>query len=221
MLDADGPDGKMHRSMVALYRLDAAAAEIAARFGADPGADPWAGDYVTPGRFAPVIVRGRDGMRRLVPRLYGVPPPPAAALGGARPVATVRNLESPFWIGNLRHTQFRCLIPVTAFQLWGPAVDHGTERRAQHWLGVSSQSIFAFAGIWRDSEVMSFAILTCEPNRLVGALQTTAMPVILEAENYDAWLRGDWKEAQKLVASYPSQLMRDTVAGPSSPPPLD
>jgi putative SOS response-associated peptidase YedK len=93
-----------------------------------------------------------------------------------------------------------------------------TGRRAQHWLGVSSQPIFAFAGIWRDSEVMSFAILTCEPNRLVGALQATAMPVILEAENYDVWLRGDWKQAQKLVASYPSQLMRGAVAGPSSPP---
>ena len=204
--------------MVNLYRLDASAAEIATRFAADQGDDPWAGDYVTPGRFAPVIIRGRDGRRRLMPRLFGVPPPPAVALTGGRPVATVRNLESPFWIGTLRHTDYRCLVPVTAFQAWGPGKDRETGRRAQHWLSVAGQPIFAFAGIWRDSEVMSFAILTCAPNRLVGALQMAAMPVILQAEHYDNWLRGDWKEAQKLVASFPSQLMRDSIAGPPLPP---
>jgi putative SOS response-associated peptidase YedK len=204
--------------MVALYHLSAPAADIAQRFGADQGDDPWAGDYVAPGRFAPVIVRGRDGMRRLVPRLFGVPPPPAAALNGGRPVTSVRNLESPFWIGNLRHTQFRCLIPATSFPLWGPEADRDTGRRKPHMLGVATQPIFAFAGIWRDSEVMSFAVLTCEPNRLVGAFNTTAMPVILHAEQYDEWLRADWKQAQHLVAPFPSQLMRESIVGPSAPP---
>jgi len=164
----------------------------------------------------PAIMSRRAGSRRFGPRLFGVPPPPAAALSGGRPVTTVRNLESPFWIGNLRHTEFRCLIPATAFPLWGPETDRDRGRRVQHFLGVTAQPIFAFAGIWRDSEVMSFAILTCEPNRLVGAFHASAMPVILHAEQYEDWLRGDWKQAHKLVAPFPSQLMQDAVAGPAT-----
>lgn len=193
--------------MVQLYRLDATAAQIAARFHADPGRDPWEGGHVTPGGFAPVVVTGRDGQRRLVPRLWGVPPPPAVALQGGAPVAHVRNIESPFWIGTLRHTEYRCLVPVTAFQLWGQGKDPVTGRRVRHWASLAASPLFAFAGIWRDSEVASFAILTCEPNRLVGSANPATMPVILHAEDHQRWLRGDWKEAQTLVAPFPSQLM--------------
>ena len=105
--------------MTSLYRLDARARAIAATFGAEAGDDPWDGDYVAPARPAPVIVSdGRGGSRRyLRPKLWGVPPPPR----GREPVTHVRNLESPFWIGTLRHAELRCLIPATAFACWsGP-----------------------------------------------------------------------------------------------------
>ena len=62
--------------MTSLYRLDASAGTIAAAFDAEAGGDPWTGDYVAPGRPAPVIVSdGRSGSRRFLrPRLWGVPP---------------------------------------------------------------------------------------------------------------------------------------------------
>ena len=199
--------------MSLLYRLDATAEEIGRRFHADPGRDPWTGGDVAPGSYAPVIVRTADRVRRIVPRQWGVPPPPRQLLLGGAPVLTVRNLESPFWIGTLRHTQFRCLVPVTAFGLGGTVA--GT--RGQSWFTLPSSPIFAFAGIWRDSEVPSFAILTCETNRLVGANGATAMPVLLHAEDHDAWLEADWKQAQKLVAPFPSQLMAmHATASPQS-----
>src|SRR3954469_19680345 len=110
--------------MTMLYRLDAAAHEIADRFAASAGADPWAGGHVAPGSFAPVVTTGREfvagprpageATRRMIPRLWGVPPPPSAAFGAgdpARGIMTVRNLDSPFWIGNLRNSEFRCLVP--------------------------------------------------------------------------------------------------------------
>jgi putative SOS response-associated peptidase YedK len=197
--------------MCNLYRLDAPANQIAARFHADQGRDPWEGGYVAPGKFGPVIIGTPEGGRRMVPRLWGVPPPPKVAAVGGAPVTNVRNLESPFWIGTLRHTEFRCLVPVTAFQEWAQGKDPTTGRRAQHWFGLPSQPIFAFAGIWRDSEVASFAFLTCEPNRIVEAVHPKAMPVILHAEDYDTWLRADWAQARKLVAPFPSQLMRAAV----------
>mgnify|MGYP000927590785 CR=1 FL=1 len=194
--------------MCNLYRLDAPANQIAMTFAAEQGADPWPGGYVAPGKFAPVVVEGREG-RRIVPRQWGVPPPATARQDGRyRPVTNVRNLTSPFWIGTLRHTQFRCLVPVTRFQEWGAAPSGGGRvPRTQHWFSVPSEPIFAFAGIWRDSEVPSFAFLTTEPNSLVERVHPKAMPVILHPEDYDRWLTADWKEAERLVEPFPAQLM--------------
>ncbi len=203
--------------MCNLYRLDAPANQIAARFGADAGADPWAGGYVAPGKFGPVILRGKDGGRHMAPRQWGVPPPAKVAAEGGRAVTNVRNLTSPFWVGTLRHTEYRCLVPVTAFQEWAQEKDASTGKRAQHWFHLPACPVFAFAGIWRDSAVPSFAFLTCEPNRLVGAVHPKAMPLILHPEDWETWLSADWADAQKLVAPFPSQLMGSSVGKPPEP----
>lgn len=77
--------------MTMLYRLDADAATIAAHFGALAGDDPWRGGTIAPGQFAPVVTAGREAVagprqpaapRRLIPRLWGVPPPPSAGETG-------------------------------------------------------------------------------------------------------------------------------------------
>ena len=175
------------------YRLDAPASDIAAALGADCAGDVWLGGGVAAGGYAPVVVRGQDRVRRMVPRQWGVPPPPR----GHNVVIHVHNLESPFWIGTLRHTQFRCLVPATRFwrSVGGKTV----------WFSVPSAPVFAFAGIWRDSEVPSFAILTADALAQIAGLDT--MPVILAQEDYAAWLGADWKLAQRLVVPYPPQRM--------------
>src|SRR5690606_34705076 len=138
--------------------------------------------------------------RVLRPRLWGVPPPPQ----GTRPLTTVRNLKSPFWIGTLRHPELRCLVPATAFARWsGPP-----GARRQHWFSLASRPVFAFAGIQRQIEDWpGFAILTTEPNRLVAHYDPVVMPVILHAEDHDRWLTADWRDAAALAAPYPSQAM--------------
>ncbi len=189
--------------MCNLYRLDKAADAVAKWFGADKGEDPWDGGYVAPRRFGPVVIGQQR--RRIVPMNWGFPPPPK----GTAPVTNVRNLESPFWTGNLRHTELRCLVPVTSFQEWS-----GTKgAKQQHWFTVPSHEMFAFAGIWRDTTDMPvFAFLTTEPNALVRSVHPKAMPVILHPEDYQSWLSADWKIAQKLVAPFPSQLMQMDAA---------
>lgn len=203
--------------MTVLYRLDAAAPVIARHFGADAGRDPWTGGHVAPGGFAPVITAGREFVagtrlerqpRRLIPRLWGVPPPPSAG-DAARPgVLSVRNPDSPFWIGNLRNSEFRCLIPATAFMEWGKGTDAEGKRR-QHWFACADQPLFAFAGVWKDSEVASFALLTCEPNAALRHAGRDAMPVILPPDPgaWQLWLHGEWKRARELIAPYPSSQM--------------
>jgi putative SOS response-associated peptidase YedK len=211
--------------MTMLYRLDADAAAIAARFGASVGADPWAGGTVAPGSFAPVLTMGREfvagprGERqplRLIPRLWGVPPPPAAG-DPERGVLSVRNTESPFWIGNLRNSEFRCLVPATAVMEWG-RVDPTTGKRRQLWLAPADQPLFAMAGVWKDSEVPSFALLTCEPNAVWRDAGREAMPVILPADPqvWQTWLRGDWKRAEALLQPYPSSLITEPDFGPAA-----
>lgn len=206
----------LRQGMTVLYRLDADAATIAARFGAAAGRDPWAGGHAAPGGFAPVITTGRDAPagprqarqpRRLVPRLWGVPPPPAAH-DPARAVLTVRNPESPFWIGNLRNTEFRCLVPATAVMAWGRGSD-AQGRRLRHWLGCADQPLFAMAGVWKDSEVPAFALLTCAANAAWRAAGHDAMPVILPADPAaaESWLRDDWASARAMLAPYPSSLI--------------
>lgn len=203
--------------MTLLYRLDAPAQAIAARFGASAGADPWAGGHVSPGHFAPVITTGREfvagprpegsPMQRMIPRLWGVPPPPSAGDAG-RGIATVRNLDSPFWIGNLRNSEFRCLVPATGFMEWGKGVDRKGKRR-QHWIGCADQPLFAFAAVWKDSEVPSFALITCEANAALRDLGRETMPVVLPADpaTQRIWLGGGWDRARDLIAPYPSSML--------------
>jgi len=204
--------------MTVLYRLDAPAAAIAARFGARAGGDPWAGGTLSPGQFAPVLTTGREfvaGPRgegqplRIVPRQWGVPPPPSAGERG-RGVLSVRNPGSPFWIGNLRNSEFRCLVPATALMEWG-RVDPTTGRRRQLWLHCADQPLFALAGVWKDSEVPSFALLTTEPNALWRDAGHAAMPAILPSDPkaWRTWLRADWREAAALLAPYPSSAMAE------------
>ena len=189
--------------MTNLYRLDALAARIAAVFGAEAGDDPWAGDYVAPGRPAPLIVSdGRGGSRRyLRPALWGVPPPPQ----GDRAVTHVRNLSSPFWIGTLRHAELRVLIPATAFALWsGP-----DGARQQRWFSLPAQPLFAFAGILRRTEDWPcFAMLTTEANRLVAQYRPQGMPFILHPADHATWLTGEWRAAVALVRPFPGQFMK-------------
>lgn len=199
-----------------LYRLDADSVRVARRFGAKAGDDPWEQGHLAPGMFAPIVTAGRefvagprpdeDPPRRLVPRLWGVPPPPSAG-DPLRTVTSVRNVDSPFWIGNLRNSEFRCLIPATGFMEWGKT-DPTTGKRRQHWLTTSDQPIFAFAGVWKDSEIPSFAMLNCEANAALRSLGIERMPVILPSDSRlaEQWLQKDWDQARLLIAPYPSSM---------------
>jgi len=207
--------------MTMLYRLDTDAAAIARAFGAREGQDPWAGGHVAPGQFAPVVTAGREfvagarppGKRletRIIPRVWGVPPPPNVPFDGRNGVLSVRNPDSPFWIGNLRNSEFRCLVPATAFMEWGQGTDR-EGRRIRHWFAPSDQAPFAFAGVWKDSEVPSFALLACAANAALREAGRDTMPVILPADPaaQQLWLHGGWKQAREMLVPYPSSLMRE------------
>ena len=202
--------------MTMLYRLDMPASAVARRFAASAGDDPWAGGHIAPGRFAPVITTGREFVagprpageptRRMIPRLWGVPPP-SAAEDARQGITAVRNLDSPFWIGSLRNGEFRCLVPATGFMEWGAARGADGKRR-QCWIALADQPLFAMAGVWKDSEVPSFALLTCQANAALRAQGRETMPAILPADPraHRLWLNGEWNQSRALIAPYSSSL---------------
>ncbi|MEM7690545.1 MAG: DUF159 family protein [Pseudomonadota bacterium] len=213
--------------MPRLYRLDAPAANIADAFGAHSGRDPWKGGYVAPDNFAPVITAGRDyiaGPRpsnrafvqpRMVPRLWGVMPPPKAD-NPARRIATLRNPDSPFWIGHLRNSEFRCLLPATAVMVWGAGTDY-EGRRLKHWLALEGAAIFAMLGVWKDEDVPAFALLTTNARGLSRKLGAATMPLVVPPQSREAqaWLHGGWDAAQELARA-PIQPPLVEISAPSA-----
>lgn len=197
------PARRINGGVTSHYRVDLPSHQIATALDADQGPDPWAGGALFPGEFAPVVTRSQKTGRRFVrPVVWGYPAPgseTAGPSGEMRWVPNVRNVDSPFWIGNLRHSELRCLVPATSFMLRG--------KGSAHWFAVDDQPIFAMAGIWRDlTDMPVFAILTTDASGLAKEAGASAMPVILEQRQIDQWLRSDWKEAQLLVAAYSGAL---------------
>lgn len=185
------------------YRLDATSQQIASAFDAHQGPDPWQGGGLAPGEFAPVIVRSqKTGQRFIRPMVWGFPAPGGIAPNGqVNWVPAVRNVDSPFWIGNLRHVELRCLVPATSFIL--------RAQRKQAEFAVYDQSMFAMAGTWRDlTDMPVFAIMTADAVEETKALGANSAPVILDAAQQQIWLSADWKEASLLVAPYAGTLHR-------------
>lgn len=195
------------------------------RFGAKLGDDPWSGGYVAPNRFAPVVTAGREFIagprpaggrlqRRIVPRLWGVAPPPSAH-DSTRRVTTVRNPDSPFWIGNLRNSEFRCLVPATFVMLWGSDTDY-EGRRVKHWFAPQGDGLFALAGVWKDEEVPGFALLAVDAVGEPARTGCKAMPVIVSSDEkaQQRWLHGAWDSARKVIECASSAPLIEQTPAP-------
>ena len=160
-------------------------------------------DYAAP------IVRNQPEGRELTMARWGMPSP-AFALKGRKSdpgVTNVRNVKSPHWRRWLG-TEHRCVVPFTSFSEHEVLPD-GT--RPPVWFAFDeSWPLACFAGIWtrwtsvrkvKEGETTNdlFAFLTTEPNREVGAIHPTAMPVILTTPNeIDVWMNAPTEEALAL-----------------------
>ena len=90
----------------------------------------------------------------------------------------------------------RCLVLADGCYAW-------TALKQPVWFHPEPRRVIAFAGVWaenRDDGVPSFAMLTGEP--LVTRV-TEAMPIVIDAADYDGWLAGDAESALAMAAPRP------------------
>jgi len=147
------------------------------------------------------VVREVDGARTLNIMRWGIP-------RWGTQYTNVRTLAK--WRDLLEVPAQRCLVPVSDFCEWsGPKGS-----KTAHWFSLRDTEIFSFAGLWvREPTGDWFGFLTCgylDDNpaaHIVGAVHPKACPVILQREDEQRWLDGDYADACALAQPFPSQLM--------------
>jgi len=104
----------------------------------------------------------------------------------------------------------RVLVPAAAFYEWQPGADG-----KQPWLiHLKDDELMGLGGLlehWHvaEGEVLTFSILTTEPNPLMTTIHDR-MPVIIQPADYAAWLDPeltDVTQIQTMAKPYPERLM--------------
>jgi putative SOS response-associated peptidase YedK len=165
---------------------------------------------IRPTNDAPVVRLAATGEREVALLRWGFVLPQAGK--APKPVINARSdtvSVSSFWRASFQ--QRRCLVPVTRFCEWSEMPP-----KRQHWFTVPGADTIAFAGLWttwrgvlKEQPVVleTFAFLTCPPNAVVAPIHPKAMPVILDPNDYDAWLHGTPQQALALAKPFAAERM--------------
>jgi len=165
---------------------------------------------VAPTQVMPVRRLNADGQREIAMLRWGVIPAWAkdekiaykTINARAETVATAPAFRAAF-------RKRRCLVPASGFYEWKKLEDGGKQ---PYLIQMRDGSPFSFAGLWErwekgEAPVETFTIITGEPNSLAAEIHNR-MPVILDRDDYDAWLTAtDTAIPQAMLQPFPAQLM--------------
>lgn len=140
------------------------------------------------------IVRRANGEREFALVRWGLVPSWAKDIGDIPLLINARAetaASKPSFRSAMKYR--RCLIPADGFYEWRST---GPRSKQAYLIRRRDGGPFAFAGLWEDwmdpqgNELESAAIVTCAANEALAHIHHR-MPVILEPEDYDAWLNSD------------------------------
>jgi putative SOS response-associated peptidase YedK len=174
-------------------------------------------DYnVAPTTFQPVVVEDGETGERIFRAMYWGLVPYWAEEPKKLGVSTINAkaeslLEKPMWREPFERR--RCLVPADGFYEW----QKFNEKTKQPWaIALADDAPLAFAGLWdrwrsKDKKTVleSFAIVTTEANELTAPMHDR-MPVILEARDYERWLKREdaGRPPVDLLRPYDAEKMR-------------
>ena len=179
---------------------------------------------VAPTTFQPVIRLNRvTGEREMVMMRWGLIPHFAKALADFKGLSNINVKAETIQQRAMWRVPFqkrRCLVPADGFYEW-QKIDAKTKR--PYIYSLNDGKPFAFAGLWdawkdpkNDEWLLSFAIVTTEPNELTAQVHNR-MPVIVQSRDYDRWLERGTIEQQPtdLLRPYPAEEMSAAIANPA------
>ena len=105
--------------------------------------------------------------------------------------------DKPMWKKPVM--QRRCLVPANGFYEW-KKTEAG---KIPHYIYLTEDRIFSFAGIWETwkhegNDWHTFSIMTTTPNEEMKPIHNR-MPVIIDREDDDMWLKADTEEEIKAL----------------------
>lgn len=154
---------------------------------------------IAPGQDIPVIIR-EEKLNKVKLMKWGLTPFWVKNLNEFKPFINVRkeSFESkPHFYKYLKNK--RCIIPSNGFYEW----KKDEKRKIPYFISLLNQELFSFAGIYdiykdKDNEIISFAIITTEPNAYIKEIHDR-MPVILDKENEKIWLDNEYSNYENLL----------------------
>jgi putative SOS response-associated peptidase YedK len=205
--------------MCGRFLLTAPVEALRRLFGVEAGLNLGPRYNIAPTQETPVVRPAAAGGRELALLRWGLIPPWAkdpsigAKLINARAdtVATKPSFRAVF-------RQRRCLVPADGFYEWkaGPSGKPGAGKPKQPYLiARADQATFAFAGLWehwQDAKrtLETFTLITTDANATLAPIHHR-MPVILDPQDYAAWLDTKNKAAEALLKPAPDGLLRATA----------
>ena len=169
------------------------------------------------------ILRGRPQAKRtLEPLRWGLVPPWAndTAIGHRLTLARVESVVvTPAFRESIRRR--RCLVAVDAFYEWQRAgASAGAGKSRPFLLRRPDGKPFALAGIWErwasaDGEIVESCAILTHPARPPALAVHDRMPLVLESDDWDAWLdpaRVELRDFEPLLAPREPQLVALAVS---------
>ena len=187
--------------MASRYLLTSAPDAVQEQFGYHNAHEFPPRDVIAPGEPVMIVRRGHSGRREAVLVRWGLVPSWVRDFSKLGMLSTARAetvCEKASFRGAMRHK--RCLIPATGFFIGKDWIVRQADERAN--------GVFGLAGLYEDwmgadgSEIESVAVITTSSADTTVSAYGDRVPVIIAAQDYDAWL-----DCRGVTASEAAQLL--------------
>lgn len=198
--------------MCGRYALYGPHSRLQAHFATTNDLDPAPHFNIAPSQTVPVVRLSPEGQRDFLLARWGLIPSwvkdPAELNQPINAKAETAALKPMF-----RHAfrKSRVLVPADCFYEWKLVAG----KKQPYLVRMRDESPFGMAGLlehWAgpEGEILTFAILTTEPNPLMAGIHTR-MPAIVQTQDYEQWLDpklSDVERLQAMLGPYPERLMQ-------------